>query len=150
MAEGPGQQVLALQLMPAAVLGPVADGHLLGALQHFPDAGNGQAAFRPHLAPLGPDDLGVDEDELLGGVFAAGAVDHRQVQVHAHLRRREAHALLVEGRLEHVGHELLQLGGPCPHILAVLLQSGIAPGQYGQDGHAFAPAFQCNPLPFPR
>ena len=109
MLHAAGEELFALGFkpFPKFILSPDFD---LGvANDFFADFWEAEAAFFFVEAALLLDDLGVDEDQLLFRLFAAGEVDDGDAFGHGDLRRGETDALRGVHGFEHVGDELAQL-----------------------------------------
>ncbi len=106
--EGAGQKLLTGKLDALAVL--ILRFHDLpcGAGNGLAETGDAEATFFAGLLSFAEDDFRIDDDDLVGLVFAQADVDDRDLLAEPDLRSGQPDAFGGIHRLEHIGDRLVQ------------------------------------------
>src|SRR4029077_19068872 len=105
-----GEQIFTGLLECLALDGSRANSDALAAGDVLSKAWNAQAAFLALLLAFHMDNFGIDQHDLLSGIFSHRAVDYSDAAGKADLRRGQPDALGCIHRLEHFLDEVVQFG----------------------------------------
>src|SRR5579864_7073661 len=118
---------------------------LPGPRHLFAEFGQAEAALFAFLRPLAVHDPRIDQHDLLPLLFADSRVDYRYPLSDADLRRRQPHSVGGVHGLEHILHQLVQLGRiEFPDLFRFFFQYRLPVLHYRIDHQKF---FTCSRYP---